>query len=75
MSKLKMVGEYYVNLDNIAYLKKWNNGDEDKGTIITYNCYAAAAMPSNWSFEPLQIFIYGITPTEVADFLNDKTRF
>ena len=70
-----MVGEYYINADNIAYLKIWNNGTNDIGTIVTYNCYAAAALSNDWSFEPLQIFLQGLTPTQVADFLNNEPTF
>jgi hypothetical protein len=74
--KLKHVGEYIINPDNIAYMSIWTDKDGmSRGTSIHFNAYAAAATGADWAFEPLCIQIAGKTPVEIMDFINDEPAF
>ena len=74
MSKLKMINNYYINTDNIAYMEHCLMED-GQGTRIVFNAYAAAGTMDNWGWEALSIEIFEKTPTEIADFLNDEPAF
>lgn len=76
MSKLKHIGEYIINPDNIAYMKIATRGDgTSSGTYIYFNAYAACANEMQIAWEMPFIEIHGKTPVEIMDFINDEPRF
>lgn len=67
------IGEYIINPQNIAYMEVWLGDDGlSKGTRIVYNAYAGAANVSDWAYVPLSIEIFGLTPINIMDYINNE---
>jgi hypothetical protein len=75
MTKLKHIGEYIINPDNIAYMRIWDDGMKSIGTELCFNAYASAANETPHVLELLRIYIQGKTPVEIMDFINEEPPF